>query len=115
MPCYGNAPGAIVRAGAAVASVARRGRCITWLKRMCRRAVPSRGAPRCEGLVVPFAPQAVVAGAIICRWSFRRLWVAVISRHSERAADLPRRKKRSIRRLNFVSAKTGSIIALRFR
>jgi hypothetical protein len=27
------------------------------------------------------------------------LWVAVIGRHSERAADLPRRWKRSIRRL----------------
>jgi hypothetical protein len=38
-----------------------------------------------------------------------------ISRHSERAADLPRRWKRSIRRLNFVLAKTGSIMALRFR
>jgi hypothetical protein len=34
--------------------------------------------------------QATVA-AIWCLWSFSRLWVAVISRHSERAADLPRR------------------------
>jgi hypothetical protein len=30
------------------------------------------------------------------------LWVALISRHSDRQADLPRRKKRSQRRLNFV-------------
>src|SRR5271163_3443911 len=52
------------------------------------------------------------AAAIWCLWSFSRLWVAVISRHSERAADLPRRWKRSIRRLNFVLANTGSIIAL---
>ena len=44
-----------------------------------------------------------------------RLWVAVISRHSERAADLPRRWKRSMPRLNLVFANTGSIIALRFR
>jgi hypothetical protein len=55
------------------------------------------------------------AAAIWCLWSFRRLWVAVINRHSERTADLPRRPKRSIRRLNFVLANTGSIIALRFR
>lgn len=34
--------------------------------------------------------QAAVA-AIWCLWSFNRLWVAVIRRHSERAADLPRR------------------------
>ena len=47
------------------------------------------------------------------RQSFRRLWVAVISRHSERQAALPRRWKRSILRLNLVSAKTGSIIAVR--
>jgi hypothetical protein len=31
------------------------------------------------------------ATAIWCLWSLSRLWVAVISRHSERAADLPRR------------------------
>ena len=64
------------------------------------------------GRLGPF--QAAV-GAIWCLWSFRRLWVAVVSRHSERAEDLPRRWKRSIRRLNFVLAKTGSIMALRFR
>jgi len=40
--------------------------------------------------------------AIWWLWSFRRLWVAVIRRHSERQTDLPRRWKRSIRRLNFV-------------
>ncbi len=62
----------------------------------------------------PRASQAV-AGAIWCLNSFNRLCVAVISRHSERHADLPRRWKRSIRRLNFVSAKTGSIIPWRFR
>ena len=31
------------------------------------------------------------ATAIWCLWSLRRLWVAVISRHSESAADRPRR------------------------
>ena len=41
------------------------------------------------------------------------LWVAVISRHSERAADFPRRWKRSILRLCLVCANTGSTIALR--
>jgi hypothetical protein len=50
-----------------------------------------------------------------CLWSLRRLWVAVISRHSERAADLPRRWNWLMRRLCLVWANTGSIIALRFR
>src|SRR5215207_7499940 len=36
------------------------------------------------------------------RWSVRGLSVAVISRQSDLAADLRRRKKRSIRRLNWV-------------
>jgi hypothetical protein len=42
----------------------------------------------------PVAARAVfqaAARAIWCLWSFSRLWVAVINRHSERAADLPRR------------------------
>jgi len=55
------------------------------------------------------------AAAIWCLWSFSRLWVAVISRHSDLAAERPRRWKRSMRRLNFVCPNTGSIIAWRFR
>jgi hypothetical protein len=55
------------------------------------------------------------AGAIWCLWSFSRLWVAVINRHSARAADLPLRCKRSMPRLNFVCPNTGSIIAWRLR
>jgi Peptidase family M20/M25/M40 len=55
------------------------------------------------------------AVAVWCPWILSRLWVAVISRQSERQADLPRRWKRSMRRLNFVCANTGSIIALRLR
>src|SRR4051794_41832512 len=47
---------------------------------------------------------------MVCRQSLSRLPVAVISRHSERAAALPRRKKRSARRLNFVSAEIGSVM-----
>src|SRR5919199_260984 len=54
-------------------------------------------------------------GAVVARQTFSRLWVAVISRHSEWQAALPRRWKRSILRLNLVSPKTGSIIAVRFR
>src|SRR6188472_1242539 len=57
-------------------------------------------------------PQAV-AGVRLCRQSLRRLCAAFVSRHSDRAADLPRRKKRSMRRLNLVSAKIGSIIVWR--
>ncbi len=50
--------------------------------------------------------------AIASRWrcSFRRLWVALISRHSDETAALPLRWKRSILRLCFSSANTGSII-----
>jgi hypothetical protein len=54
------------------------------------------------------------AGAMLCRQSFRRFPVAVMRRHSDRAAARPRRKKRSARRLNLVSAKTGSIICWRW-
>jgi hypothetical protein len=55
------------------------------------------------------------AAAIWWLWSFNKLWVAVINRHSARAADLPRRWKRSMPRLNFVCPNTGSIIAWRLR
>jgi hypothetical protein len=37
-------------------------------------------------------------GAVLCLWSLSKLWVALISRHSDLHADLPRRKKRSHRR-----------------
>jgi hypothetical protein len=50
------------------------------------------------------------AGAVWWRWSLTRLCVAAIGRHSERQADLPRRWKRSIRRLNLVWANTGSTV-----
>lgn len=53
------------------------------------------------------------AGVVWWRWSFRRLWVAVISRHFERPAALPRRWNRSARRLCLMCAKTGSIITCR--
>ena len=52
----------------------------------------------------PFHAAAV---AIWWLWSFSILW-AVISRHSERAAALARRWKRSMRRLNFVCPNTGT-------
>jgi hypothetical protein len=55
------------------------------------------------------------AAAIWCLWSLRRLWVAVISRHSESAADRPRRWNWLMRRLCLVCANTGSTIAFRRR
>jgi hypothetical protein len=55
-------------------------------------------------------PFQAVAVAIWWLWSFRRLCVAAISRHSDRTADRPRRWNRSIFRLNFTCANTGSII-----
>lgn len=60
-------------------------------------------------------PSQAPAAAIWWLWSFSRLWVAATNRHSDLAAALPRRWKRSMRRLNFVCPKTGSIIAWRFR
>ena len=87
----------------------------------CGKSLPARDGDRARwpgasaeafaaGLGPPF--QAGI-GAVVCRQSFSRLCVAVISRHSDRAADLPRRWKRSQRRLNLVSAKTGSIMPWR--
>jgi len=54
-------------------------------------------------------------GAGPCRQSLSKLCVAVISRHSARQAPRPLRWKRSTRRLCFVWAKTGSMIACRWR
>src|SRR3954454_1812360 len=56
-------------------------------------------------------PQAAVGA--VWRQSLSRLWAALASRHSDLAAALPRRRKRSMRRLNLVSAKTGSTITWR--
>ncbi len=36
-------------------------------------------------------PGQAAAGLVVCRWSLSRLPLAVISRHFERQADLPRR------------------------
>ena len=67
----------------------------------------------CPGVVSLATADQAVASAVVCRQSLSMLWAAVARRHSDRAADLPRRKKRSMRRLNFVSANTGSIIVWR--
>jgi len=56
-------------------------------------------------------PQPVLAIQWLC--SFSRLWVAVVSRHSDLAAALPLRKNRSIRRLNLICPNTGSIVVVR--
>jgi hypothetical protein len=56
-----------------------------------------------------------VAIARLCCQSLRSLWVAVISRHSARQAQRPRRWNLSIRRLCLVCANTGSMIAWRCR
>jgi hypothetical protein len=50
-----------------------------------------------------------------CRWSLRRLWVAVSSRHSDLTADRPRRWKRSAPRLDLIWPKTGSTLPWRLR
>ena len=93
-----------------------------WLLRKARGALGASAEAlvvgECFDRVPPHRAAVAVqaaSGAVVCLWSLSRLWVAVISRHSERQAALPRRWKRSILRLNLVSAKTGSIIALRLR
>src|SRR3954447_7840877 len=68
----------------------------------------ARRPPRAAGGRAGGALLGAAAEVSACWWSFRRLCVAVMSRHSERQAALPRRWKRSIRRLNLVWAKTGS-------
>ena len=57
--------------------------------------------------------QAVLA--IEWLWSFRRLWVAAISRHSDRAAARPLRWKRSNLRLCLICPNTGSMLCRAFR
>ncbi len=87
----------------------------------CR--VRSSGAPRPRGRegVVQSAsrtrpasgPQAT-AGAVLWRQSLRRLRAAFVSRQSDRAAVRPRRRNRSMRRLNLALGKAGSITPERF-
>ena len=95
------------------ARVRQRGRS-RWVSRSQGRGGLGGGETDRPDRVFP-APFQAPAVAIWWLWSFSRLWVAVISRHSDLAAALPRRWKRSIRRLNFVCPNTGSIIAWRFR
>jgi hypothetical protein len=51
-----------------------------------------------------------VTGWIQWLWSFNRLWVAAIRRHSDGAAALPLRRNRVIARLCLICPKTGSIV-----
>ena len=60
----------------------------------------------------PVACQAVLM--VQWLWSLSRLCVAVTNRHSDRAADLPLRMNRSIRRLYLICPNTGSIVILRW-
>ena len=61
------------------------------------------------------ASRQAAARASWCLWSFRRLCVALMSRHSVRTAERPRLRNRPIPRLDFVWANTGSTIAWRLR
>jgi hypothetical protein len=57
------------------------------------------------------AYQVVLAIQWLC--SLSRLWVAVTSRHSDCAADLPLRMNRSMCRLYLICPNTGSIVIFR--
>jgi hypothetical protein len=63
----------------------------------------------------PPPPSQAVTAARRWVWTFRRLWVAAMSRHSDRQAARPRRWKRLVRRLNFSWPKTGSMVPCRVR
>lgn len=65
----------------------------------------------CAGAICD--PLGQVVFAIQWWWSLRRLWVAAVSRHSDRAADLPLRMNLSMRRLYLICPNTGSIVACR--
>ena len=84
-------------------------RCRVW----AQRSAGVNGDAADRRCVVPTGLSQAVASVFWLRWSLSRLWVAVISRHSDLQADLPRRKKRSMRRLNLVFANTGSIVSWR--
>ena len=71
-----------------------------------RRRGRCGGKRRRRGL--PRRPRQAGCAAVVCRQSLRRLCVAGMSCHSVRAAAPPRRWTRSRRRLNLVSANTGS-------
>jgi hypothetical protein len=85
---------AAVSRDAAVASGNRGGCCAKWGERAsaeARRASRSRGNARWLLRCRRCRPTQAASGAVVCLKSFSRLWVAVMSRHSDRAADLPRR------------------------
>jgi hypothetical protein len=63
----------------------------------------------CVGEVAASGGSQAVAGIVVCRQSLRRLWAALVSRHSDRAAAPPRRRKRSMRRLNAESSRRGRL------
>jgi len=63
---------------------------------------------------LPGAPVQGPGEAAWWLWSFSRLWVAAVSLHSQRTADLPRRPNRSIPRLCLIWPNTGSTVAWRF-
>jgi Phage integrase family len=83
-----------------------------WLSRKSSHAPGGVGRAAAPGAAGRQGPQAT---AVAWRWSLRRLWVAVISRHSVRTAPRPRRLNLSRPRLNFICANTGSIIGWRLR
>lgn len=87
-------------------------------RRLSRNSLALRGSAlslcwleRQSGLAVGLLGVHAVASWWL--WSLRRLWVAVISRHSVRAAALPRLRNRVMWRLCLVLANTGSMICWR--
>ena len=92
-------------------------------RRLFRKARPAHssgpigviaGSPDRRSAGLRSAGYPVAIARLGCQ-SLRRLWVAVISRHSALQAHRPLRWNLSIRRLYLVCANTGSMIAWRCR
>jgi hypothetical protein len=87
-------------------------------RRGCRENIWACRGSGCQGQVclgIPAAgrPERHPSAVIWWLWSFIRLCVAAMSRHSDSTADLPRRWNRVMRRLNLICPNTGSIVDLR--
>jgi hypothetical protein len=85
-----------------------------WLLRKGPRRAAWRSSTRRAGKSVGrWTAGQAVAAAVLWRQSLRMLWVAASSRHSDLAAERPRRWKLSAPRLCLIWPKTGSIVAWR--
>ena len=112
-----EAGGCLRSAGCAVAGADSRCSGVWWLSRKVERGAASagtRGRGQSASRTRPASGPQATAGAVLWRQSLRRLRAAFVNRQSDRAAVRPRRRNRSMRRLNLALGKVGSITPERF-